>query len=168
MGMGYLSETEINDLKSNPFVVDADSRNIFYTAEFKKYFMERYNSGEKPSQIFRSAGFDTGVLGPKRIERATARWKCLFASGGYEAFDSEAIKNERCSNRTRLINNKAELERRLEEVERVAEKDQKELQKSYGEIMRLQRKVILLYAENERLRKRLDGINEPELCLETM
>lgn len=43
--------------------------------------MEEYIEGKKPTQIFKDAGFDPSVLGSKRIERASARWRESYASG---------------------------------------------------------------------------------------
>lgn len=81
MGRGKLTKAEVEILKSNPHVEAVNEHRIIYTNEFKQHFMERYLKGERPGEIFRSAGFDLKVLGSKRIERACARWKESYASG---------------------------------------------------------------------------------------
>ena len=43
--------------------------------------MEEYLAGKNPTMIFREAGFNPKVLGPKRIERAAARWRKDYRSG---------------------------------------------------------------------------------------
>jgi len=43
--------------------------------------MKEYLNGKKPTQIFREAGFDPAILGSKRIERSSARWRESFAAG---------------------------------------------------------------------------------------
>ena len=84
MARGRLSPLEIAVLKRNPYVEDVNAVRIMYTYKFKCMFMERYLAGERPVDIFRQAGFDVSVLGEKRIERATARWKALYEGNGVE------------------------------------------------------------------------------------
>lgn len=66
---------EVQGLKENPNVLSVSDNRITYTRAFKVHFVDEYRRGKKPTQIFREAGFDTKVLGPKRIERAAANWK---------------------------------------------------------------------------------------------
>ena len=42
---------------------------------------EYLETGKGPTQIFREAGFDTDLLGPKRIERAAAHWREAYSAG---------------------------------------------------------------------------------------
>jgi hypothetical protein len=81
MGRGKLSEEEIRILKKNPYVIDVNERGISYSEEFMFLFIREYVQGRKPTDIFRSAGFDTKILGSKRIERACARWKESYEAG---------------------------------------------------------------------------------------
>lgn len=66
---------EIQVLKDNPNVLRVSDNRITYTRAFKVYLVDEYRKGKTPTQIFREAGFDTRVLGSKRIERAAANWK---------------------------------------------------------------------------------------------
>lgn len=75
MGRGKLTAEEQAILRANPNVKSVNDQCIFYTAEFKKHFIEALTKGKRPKQIFVEAGFDLEILGDKRIERATARWK---------------------------------------------------------------------------------------------
>ncbi len=75
MGAGILSKTEMEIVKNNPNVKHVTEKKIFYKDDFKRHFIEEYTSGKGPTQIFREAGFDTRILGEKRIERAAARWR---------------------------------------------------------------------------------------------
>lgn len=93
MARGRLSPMEIEILKQNPYVEDVSHRRIMYTYEFKCRFMEQYLSGMRPVEIFRQAGFDVAVVGEKRIERATARWKALYAGNGVEGLKGTAEKS---------------------------------------------------------------------------
>ena len=153
--MGYLTETEINTLKQNPYVADADERNIFYTPRFKRFFMENYISGKKPQKIFQEAGFDKDILGAKRIERAAARWKELYAAGGMEALCGDSENRVHHSNIGRLKEDNRELSEKLKECETKIEEERSETLKRDGEIIELQRKIINLYMENEKLREKL-------------
>ena len=85
MARGMLSSAEMDVLKKNPYVADVNRQRILYTYEFKCFFMEQYLAGKRPVDIFRQAGFDVPMLGEKRIERATARWRAMYAANGMEA-----------------------------------------------------------------------------------
>lgn len=75
MGRGSFTLAELHDLETNPNVIRVSDNRIIYTRAFKVHFVDEYRKGKKPTQIFREAGFDTKVLGSKRIERAAANWK---------------------------------------------------------------------------------------------
>lgn len=81
MGRGKLTIEEQRILKENKYVLDVNEAAIIYTNEFKFHFMKEYLKGEKPTKIFADAGFDVKMLGSKRIERATARWKESYQAG---------------------------------------------------------------------------------------
>ena len=84
MARGRLSEEEIAVLRQNPYVHDVSDIGIQYTNEF--HFMKEYLAGKKPTQIFREAGFDTTMLGSKRIERASQRWRESYESGSLGSY----------------------------------------------------------------------------------
>ena len=87
MGRGRLTAKEVQILYENPYVREIVDNRIIFTDEFKKYFVQEYvEVGKGPTQIFREAGFDTKVLGTKRIERAAARWKESYESGTLGAY----------------------------------------------------------------------------------
>lgn len=81
MGRGKLTSEEIRILSKNPYVVSVNEDRIVYSDAFKKYFVKQYFMGEKPRDIFRSAGFDLKILGSKRVERASYRWRESFEAG---------------------------------------------------------------------------------------
>ena len=62
-------------LIKNLWVKNVTEKSIMFTEEFKVYFLNEYNLGMLPKQIFKNAGFDIEVLGDKRIEQCTARFK---------------------------------------------------------------------------------------------
>ena len=69
---------EVQVLRENLNVLRVSDNRITYTRAFKVYFVDEYRKGKMPTQIFREAGFDTKVLGSKRIERAAANWKKTY------------------------------------------------------------------------------------------
>ena len=81
MSKGKLKKNEVEVLKENPYVKNVTENRIIYTDEFKSFFMNEYLKGEKPTKIFTAAGFDSRILGPKRIERAAARWRMAYKEG---------------------------------------------------------------------------------------
>lgn len=75
MGRGYFTKEEVELLKRNKNVSSVDEFCIYYTNAFKLKFMEEYLQGKSPTRIFEENGFPKSVVGSKRIERATSRWK---------------------------------------------------------------------------------------------
>ena len=79
MAAKLLSEENLEKLRNNEYVLSASSKRIVYADTFKQFFVEKYQQGFKPREIFKLAGFDVDALGFKRIERASNRW--LTAEG---------------------------------------------------------------------------------------
>lgn len=72
---------QLKELQANPNVISATEKRIVYTTEFKRKFIEEYRNGLGPREIFIRAGFDVDVLGYKRIERASDRWRQAYNQG---------------------------------------------------------------------------------------
>ena len=102
MARGMLSSEEMDILQKNPYVEDVNRQRILYTYEFKRFFMEQYLAGKRPVDIFRQAGFDVSMLGEKRIERATARWRAMYAANGMEALQGPVKANSSRKSAARL------------------------------------------------------------------
>lgn len=94
-------------LSKNPYVESVEATRIIYTEEFKIYYVKNYLEGKKPTEIFISAGFDPAVLGNKRIERASARWRKLYADGQLKINDNNEEQKEQTD-----MENKPEKKRR--------------------------------------------------------
>lgn len=69
------TEEEIKALLKNPYVKKVSDKSITYTQNFKEEFMERYKKRELPTEIFRSLGFNTQLLGKRRIASCSYRFK---------------------------------------------------------------------------------------------
>lgn len=87
-----LTAKELEQLNKNPYVVYAEGNRIVYTNKFKIHFVKENLLGKTPTQIFSEAGFDLSVLGPKRIERAAARWRLSFYSGTLGQYDDSNLR----------------------------------------------------------------------------
>ncbi len=69
------SKEEIEILSRNPNVKSVTAKQINYTDEFKMRFLEQYQTGKMPLDIFIEAGFDQKLIGQGRIDKAAGRWK---------------------------------------------------------------------------------------------
>ena len=81
MAAKVFTEEQRKILSKNPNVESVEKTRIIYTEAFKSYYVKKYLSGKKPTEIFIETGFDPSILGNKRIERASARWRKLYADG---------------------------------------------------------------------------------------
>ena len=79
LGGGIFSIREVEYLESLPAVDRVRNGRIIYNDAFKRECIRRYQAGESPAEIFRSAGLDSSLIGYKRIERSIARWKDTIA-----------------------------------------------------------------------------------------
>lgn len=81
MAAKVFTEEQRKILSKNSNVESVEKTRIIYTEAFKSYYVKNYLAGKKPTEIFIEAGFDPSILGNKRIERASARWRKLYADG---------------------------------------------------------------------------------------
>ncbi|KIL45651.1 hypothetical protein KP78_20000 [Jeotgalibacillus soli] len=127
------STTEIKLLQKNPNVHRVSEKSITYTDAFKNKFMDEYLAGKLPRLIFAENGFDTDMIGMKRIEQSAFRWKKAYEDKGLigltdsrktasgrplrrELTPSEVI--ERQNARIKLLEGQVELLKKLEVTER--------------------------------------------------
>lgn len=74
MSAKLLTEEQISLLAANPNVKKVTPKSIQFSEQFKLEFIERYDEGAQPSQIFRDAGFDVDSIGRIRFKRAYTNW----------------------------------------------------------------------------------------------
>lgn len=127
------STKEIKTLQKNPNVQHVSERSITYTDAFKNKFMDEYQAGKLPRQIFVENGFDIDVIGIKRMEQSAHRWKKAYEKNGLigltdlrktasgrplkrELTPSEVIKRQKA--RIELLEGQVELLKKLETTER--------------------------------------------------
>ncbi len=75
MGVNYFSEDQIQELQKSPYVDKVSSKAITYSEEFKTHFLEKYEQGMMPTQIFREAGIPPEIVGKTRISSFSNRMK---------------------------------------------------------------------------------------------
>lgn len=97
MSKKIFTEVEILILNKNPYVKHASEKSITYTNEFKVHFIREYLSGKSPTRIFENAGFNKGMIGYKRIERAASRWKKEYAENSWDGLKDYRKANLRTS-----------------------------------------------------------------------
>lgn len=61
------TEEQIRLLRQNPYVFSIIGSKLFLTKEFKEIFLSEYNQGILPRQILENHGFDTAMLGDRRV-----------------------------------------------------------------------------------------------------
>ncbi|NMO96308.1 IS3 family transposase [Paenibacillus lemnae] len=71
-----------NELQKNPYVKRVSDKAITYTDAFKEHFIQAYEQGKLPHEIFQGAGFDVDILGTKRIQAASDRWRTAYEQKG--------------------------------------------------------------------------------------
>lgn len=125
MSVNKFSNMEIEMLKKNKYVKKVSENGITYTNEFREDFASLLNNGKTTSEIFNILGFDTKILGDKRIYSTTNRIKQMMKKN--KGFDDTRTTN---SGRSKIK------DLTLEE-----------------EIEQLKHKNLLLQQENEFLKK---------------
>ena len=82
MSKKLFSDIEIIKLSKNINVSKVSNKAITYNFEFKREFIKKYKIGKLPRIIFEEAKFDIEILGMKRIETASKRWRKAFKDNG--------------------------------------------------------------------------------------
>lgn len=93
MSKKTFSNEEIKNLSKNKYVKKISDKAITYTNEFKIHFIAEYNNGKSPRVIFQEAGFDAEVIGLKRIDCSSSRWKKAYKENGVLGLDDTRRNN---------------------------------------------------------------------------
>lgn len=121
------TEKEQIQLKCNPNVKAVSEKAITYSDEFKRHFIEEYEKGKFPREIFEKAGLDVGLIGIERVKASSKRWRAAYRKHGVKG-----LQDARKDNSGRPMDRELTLEEK---------------------IARLEAKNQLLSAENELLKK---------------
>ena len=153
MGKSELTKKEIAALKKNKYVVNVSETRITYSEEFKARFIREYLDGRKPTEIFRDAGFDVAMLGSKRIERSSARWREMYLP---DAVHKTKITN-REKNREKRVSVVEDtisgIKQQMTEYDKTAKEAWKAVEELKQEKENLERMIRMLQMENEALKR---------------
>lgn len=83
MSKQIFSKQEIAILEKNPNVVRVSEKSITYSTDFKSNFIDEYERGKLPREIFEAYGFDVQMIGKIRIEQAAYRWRTAYEKNGF-------------------------------------------------------------------------------------
>lgn len=87
------TDENVLELEKNIYVKNISNKSITYTNEFKIHFIAEYNNGKTPRQIFDEAGFSVDIIGTKRIECASSRWRKAYEKSGVLGLDDSRFNN---------------------------------------------------------------------------
>ncbi|MGL4874575.1 MAG: IS3 family transposase [Romboutsia sp.] len=87
------TDENVLELSKNIYVKNISNKSITYTNEFKIHFIAEYNNGKTPRQIFDEAGFNIDIIGTKRIECASSRWRKSYEKDGVLGLDDSRFNN---------------------------------------------------------------------------
>ena len=145
MEKAEFSKKEISALKKNRYVVNVSRSRITYSEEFKARFIREYLDGRKPTEIFRDAGFDVSVLGSKRIERSSARWREMYLPDAVQKTKDTNREKSREKRVSVVEDTISGLKQKLSELNQTAENLRMEKEK-------LEEVIKTLRLENEELK----------------
>lgn len=77
MGVNYFTDEQVEFLRKNKYVKRVSNKRITYTLEFKELFIEEYGS-KLVTQIFEDARLPKSILGKRRIDGCTSRWRKAY------------------------------------------------------------------------------------------
>lgn len=93
MSRKTFSKQDIEILSKNKYVRNVSEKSITYTNEFKIHFIAEYSNGKSPRVIFEEAGFDIDIIGLKRIDCSSSRWRKAYKGNGVLGLDDTRRKN---------------------------------------------------------------------------
>lgn len=148
MGRGMLTPEEVQILKKNPNVIYVEEKRIVYAHEFKLWFIEEYQNGKRPGLIFKEAGFDIDILGSKRIERASQRWREAFAAGRLGDYEDAHVRHENAVKRAK--EKKDSVDRTIRKQQTIIKRLEQKIAKKSAEIEQLKKTIALILATNQK------------------
>lgn len=101
---------EQEQLRNNPWVKKVSENSITYTEEFREYFINQYNIGIGPTQIFKEAGLNPKILGAKRIKCSSNRFRKMDKR-------IEGLKDTRTTNSGRPLEHELTDEEKIKKLE---------------------------------------------------
>lgn len=104
MSKKTFTDKEILELSKNKYIKNVTAKGITYTNEFKLQFIAEYKNGKTSRMIFEDAGFDVDIIGIKRIDSASQRWRDSYKNRGVLGLeDTRTLNSGRTLNRELTI-----------------------------------------------------------------
>lgn len=82
---------QIRDLKKNPYTLKVTPKRLFFTADFKAAFYEKYKEGMRVRDILRDLGYDPALFSQTQLNGITHKIKLQGEAGEF----SDAASNSR-------------------------------------------------------------------------
>ena len=119
MGRKTFTSEEINILRKNPFTYKVTNSTLSFTKEFKKLFMENYNAGILPRQIFADHGYDPELLGDRRIWGISHYLRVQYAEseGNFSTYRKAKTSNKPLSEKDELKQLRQEVDYLKQEID---------------------------------------------------
>ena len=140
MSKKIFSDKDIEILSNNKYVLNVSKKAITYTNEFKIHFIAEYNKGKSSRTIFEEAGFDSDMIGFKRIDCSSSRWRKAYKENGVLGLD-DTRRNSSGRPRKReltkdeiIVKQNAEIEYLKAEVELLKKLELQERQVRKGKV----------------------------------
>lgn len=89
MSKRIFNKEQIETLLQNLNVAGCSERSISYHRDFKILAVGKHQKGLPPSEIFRQAGFDIGMIGRKTPKDCLRRWKRIFKEKGLSGLKTD-------------------------------------------------------------------------------
>lgn len=80
---------QIEELRSNKYVVKCSDKAITYSKDFKLLAVKQYEDGKTPFEIFRDAGFNIQTLGKKTVGWCLKRWNDTLKARGLSGLETD-------------------------------------------------------------------------------
>ena len=140
MSKKIFSDKDIEILSNNKYVLNVSKKAITYTNKFKIHFIAEYNKGKSSRTIFEEAGFDSNMIGFKRIDCSSSRWRKAYKENGVLGLD-DTRRNSSGRPRKReltkdeiIVKQNAEIEYLRAEVELLKKLELQERQVRKGKV----------------------------------
>lgn len=126
----YFTPEEIKQLALSPYIDTVHPSRVTYSDAFIKIFIERYQSGDKPSVIFKECGLDPLVFGQSRISGFSRKYR------RYNTYEDYLSAKEQGANEPKARSS-------YDEIKRL--KHENELLKQSNEVLK---KSIFIYQQH--------------------
>ncbi|MBU0476827.1 hypothetical protein KKB68_02380 [Patescibacteria group bacterium] len=105
MSKRIFSKEQIETLLQNPNVAECSEKSISYHKDFKILAVGKYREGLPPSEIFRQAGFNIGMIGHKTPKGCLRRWKKVLKDKGLAGLKTDGRGQSKAGGRPESLAN---------------------------------------------------------------